>query len=47
MGPQPQKSVNGNFLFAVMLFVHLHQRIEQLPEKNKEDNMITMKIQFL
>ena len=35
VGPQPQKSVLGKFFFAV-LFIHLHRRVEQLPEKIKK-----------
>ena len=36
VGPQPQKSVLGNFLFAVVLFIHLHRRVEQISEKIKK-----------
>ena len=36
VGPQPQKSVLGKFFFAVVLFIHLHRRVEQLPEKIKK-----------
>ena len=45
-GPQLQKSVHRTFLFKMVLFTHLHRRIEQLPEKNKENNIITSKVQF-
>ena len=46
VGPQLQKSVHRIFPFKMVLFTHLHRRIEQLPEKNKESNIITSKVQF-
>ena len=46
VGLQLQKAVHESFLFTVVLFTHLHRRVEQLPEKNKENDMITSKMQF-
>ena len=33
VGPQPQKSVHGKFLFIVVLFTHLCRAVQKLPEK--------------
>ena len=36
VGPQPEKSVHGSFVFNEVLLTYLHRRVEQLPELIKK-----------
>ena len=38
VGPQPQKSIHGSFLFTLVLFTPLQRRVAQLP-KPKDKNV--------